>query len=98
MKRLLWISLFLNVALLVLAARHRPQKPEAPIPAAARPEIHPAETAAAPSANSVASAPEGTSPWAQVESADPAQFMANLRAIGCPEETGREVFILRVCR
>lgn len=37
-------------------------------------------------------------PWAALESADPAQFLANLRAIGCPEQTIRDIMTFRLCR
>jgi len=38
------------------------------------------------------------SPWSKIENSDPRQLMANLRAIGCPEETIRDIITLRVCR
>jgi len=36
--------------------------------------------------------------WAAVESQDPARFMVNLRALGCPEQTIRDVVTFRLCR
>jgi RNA polymerase sigma factor (sigma-70 family) len=36
--------------------------------------------------------------WSQIESGDYRQFMANLRAIGCPEQTVRDIIIARLNR
>ena len=37
-------------------------------------------------------------PWDSIEAITPAQLMANLRSIGCPERTIRDIIVLRVCR
>ena len=39
-----------------------------------------------------------STPWQRLESADPARFLLNLRAIGCPEQTIRELLIFRISR
>ena len=36
--------------------------------------------------------------WRQVQSSDPSRFAANLRSIGCPEETIRDIVVLQICR
>jgi hypothetical protein len=36
--------------------------------------------------------------WASLEAADTARFIANLRQIGCPEQTIREIVTFRICR
>ena len=36
--------------------------------------------------------------WSQVEPSDYRQYIANLRAIGCPEQTIRDLVTFRVCR
>ena len=48
-----------------------------------------------PSATNSASMPAF---WASLEAADPARFIANLRQIGCPEQTIREIVTFRICR
>ena len=36
-------------------------------------------------------------PWAALDTTDSAQLIANLRAIGCPEQTIRDLVIFRIC-
>src|SRR5204862_3285678 len=36
--------------------------------------------------------------WSAIEDSDPRQVIARLRAIGCPEQTIRDIVALRVCR
>jgi hypothetical protein len=36
--------------------------------------------------------------WDAIEAATSAQLIANLRAIGCPERTIRDIIVLRICR
>ncbi|MCU0786331.1 MAG: hypothetical protein MUF81_20245, partial [Verrucomicrobia bacterium] len=93
-KILLMVSLVLNVALAaVLAVRSKPPPPslatENPVAQAA---------AAAPADGQIlktATAPANTAPamfdWRMVESEDYKKYIANLRAIGCPEETIRDI-------
>ncbi len=42
--------------------------------------------------------PGQRTPWDSIEAMTPAQLMANLRSIGCPERTIRDIIVLRVCR
>jgi hypothetical protein len=37
-------------------------------------------------------------PWEEIESQDYAKLVANLRAVGCPEETIKDIVVLRVAR
>jgi hypothetical protein len=37
-------------------------------------------------------------PWKALESGDPKQFIAGLRAVGCPEQTIRDIVVTRVSR
>jgi hypothetical protein len=37
-------------------------------------------------------------PWSSIESADPAKLIANLRALGCPEATIRDLIPTRLGR
>jgi len=45
-----------------------------------------------------AGAGTGPTPWAQVDSGSPMGLIANLRSIGCPEQTIRDIVLLRLCR
>jgi hypothetical protein len=94
-KRILQFSLLLNVALIAVAGWRRSH--EAPIPRTPRSEVgQPARYSLRRiSDSSVQAAP---TPWQSIEARDPAQLMANLRAIGCPEQTIRDIVTLRVCR
>lgn len=60
------------------------------IPRAAPPPTTPAP-AAAPRAVVVTNAPPPAFHWSQLESEDYAQYLANLRGIGCPEETACDI-------
>ena len=44
------------------------------------------------------SAAAPSTPWGTIESLDPARFIANLQAIGCPEQTIRDILVSRVSR
>jgi hypothetical protein len=92
-------SLLLNVALLAVVAYqfHRPAKPFGP---SAVPDSQPSQ-GPIPEATSAAQldslnglglhTPEGRALWRQIECADYPTYIANLRAIGCPEQTIRDV-------
>jgi hypothetical protein len=97
MKTTLRISLLLNVALPVCLVYslvlRRPAGQESssggrgmqdPIPSAAQP------TGAAPASALPASAPQPFR-WSQLESSDYRVYVANLKAIGCPEQTVRDI-------
>jgi hypothetical protein len=98
MKRLLEISLMLNAVLAVLVIwRHLHQTP---LPRPLRMEISKSDSKrarpAAVSDSGAAQSPANL--WSAIEDPDPRQFIARLRAIGCPEQTIRDIVTLRVCR
>lgn len=97
-KVLLVLSVILNVALGAVLLKPSPPPPVPAVAPAAK--VEPAKAAAAPAAptpkartvtqvvtNTVAQKFD----WNAVESADYKQYIANLRAIGCPEETIRDI-------
>lgn len=97
MKRLLQTSLLLNLGLLIAVGWR--SIVQLPMPRNLRTE----EGTPVPKPSSHffqrrASALPPTSAWATIESTDPQQLMANLRAIGCPEQTIRDIVTLRICR
>ena len=98
MRRLLPFSLVLNLVLL-LAAGWRTLHPP-PMNRVPRSEV--GKPAGKQSARRLAQARQAVSPpatpWAAIESADLQRFMANLRALGCPEQTVRDIVALRICR
>ena len=97
MKRILHLSLLLNVALLVSVAWRHPQEP--PMPRPPRGEVRPAhQWSARGRVRSRASAAETATPWSRIEDRDPQRFLERLRAIGCPEQTIRDIVTFRVCR
>jgi hypothetical protein len=104
---LLPVSLIVNAALAVALAatlaRRRPPADPAPttvaaaVPAAPRLAARsPAAAAAVTNAPEAPDAPPKGFHWQQVESADYKQYIANLRAIGCPEETIRDIVVADV--
>lgn len=97
MKRLLVLSVLLNAVLLGLIWRQAQR--QAPMPRAPRGEVgEPAARRNAPSQPTGPDAAARPSRWSGIESRDPRQLMANLRAIGCPEATVRDLVVMRVCR
>ena len=98
MTRLLQISLLLNVVLLGLAWL-RPH-PEAPMPRLPRGEF--SQRIAGKRGVRTAAVTPGPdapkTPWSAIESADTRLFIASLRALGCPEDTIRDLVVSRVCR
>src|SRR5438128_1210196 len=97
MKKLLFISLLLNVALLaVVWSRNLRQ---APMPRVPRAQIgQPAKNTFRRSERHRATPALPKTPWEAIEDADLSRFMANMRAIGCPEQTIRDILMFRVCR
>ncbi len=95
-RRLFFSSLLLNLALLgwiawaVSSPKPSPTRPErAPQPATPSPAPEPARAEAA-----LKTAPVEQPPpfhWRQVESSDYRIYIANLRAVGCPETTIRDI-------
>ncbi len=97
MKRLLHFSLLLNVALLCLYwGRSRGHDPIQRLPRSVVGQ--PAAYASQRVARTRASANERPTPWRQIEASDPGRFAANLRGIGCPEQTIRDIIVLQICR
>jgi hypothetical protein len=107
-KSLLILSLAANLLLAVLLAR----KPAsaAPAPAPARVDQTPSP-GGSPAADPSPAAGDGPAPagvirttntlsrtfgWEAVESADYKQYIANLRSIGCPDETIRDIIVADV--
>ena len=98
-KVLLLLSLVINVALGVVLLRPTPAEP--PAPAAKAEPTPPAPAAPAPTTAPTARPRTVTQivtntlaqkfDWNAVESADYKKYIANLRAIGCPEETIRDI-------
>ncbi len=99
MKLLLLLSLLFNAVLVGLLVQ-RPVTPATP-PRVVRGE---SGTSAATRAGIarihqfVPAAGESATRWAAIESRDWGQFAANLRAVGCPEETIRDLVITRIGR
>lgn len=98
MKRPLQLSLLLNAILLVLVwrqvSRTRVPPREERIPLSltnSTPVVRPAR----PQPQSTVRL--GTA-WEAIESPDLTNFVARLRAVGCPEQTIRDIVMLRVCR
>lgn len=97
MKRLLQVSLWLNLLLVVgLVWRNEFRISTARIP---RMEVgEPASVVFQRRAAPTAFAAIARTPWQSLDSRDIPRWMANLRAIGCPEATLRELVVFRVCR
>lgn len=98
-KALFVLSLIANVALGVYAFR----KPAAGEPAPVRPVVEPVaapKEKAAPKARTVTQTVTNTVArtfnWQSVESADYKEYIANLRSVGCPEETIRDIILADV--
>jgi hypothetical protein len=96
MKRVLLISVLLNVMLLAAVGwRNQHETPVKPLRGAA---LEPAQQSAALQRNSPVGQLPRSKAWNFIASAEPREFIANLRAIGCPEETIRDIVVLKVCR
>ena len=99
---LLVASLIANLALAAILLRRTPPGPSDPAapPPASSPTLpsRAPKTAQVPNPDSHAVTP--TAPrrftWEQVESADYREYIQNLRAIGCPEETIRDIILADV--
>src|SRR5262245_14670020 len=90
---LLWVSLGLNIALAVWLVRYSPDVPERS-PALAVVSTPPIEGPKGYKANIVVRRQNLT--WDEIESADFPTYVANLRAIGCPEATIRDIIVADV--
>src|SRR2546422_634308 len=101
MKRLLQLSLLWNLVLLGLLwarqMRHESSRPytQSQLKSEAG---QPAKLSFRRLTRSGAAPSRQATPWSGVQDADPARFAANLRAIGCPEQTIRDIVGLQICR
>jgi len=93
MKIIIAGSLALNFVLLSAVAYFSAYKPAPAAPEPARPALRPERH---PRAVVATTTDEGAFNWSELESADFKQYMANLRAIGCPEETIRDLIVADV--
>jgi len=98
MRTIIVASLGLNAVLVTALAYYavhgsKPPQPLEPPPGAAGPAPAPVRSRA-PAIVSINSGDDFH--WQDVESTDFKQYMANLRAIGCPEETIRDLIIAEV--
>jgi len=95
-KAILVISLFSNLLLAGYALRPQPSAPPVADPQAAKPTA----TAPAPVPKmeklTVTNTVTKKITWEMVESGDYKEYIANLRSIGCPEETIRDIIIADV--
>jgi hypothetical protein len=91
------LSLGLNfalAALVVATVMHRPPRPPAPKPAIDLPGPPPSAPVATNPTLPAASPPSRPRfHWAQVESDDYRQYLANLRALGCPAHVIRDLLV-----
>ena len=94
-KWLLVGSVALNAILAAVLLLPKQQHETAAADAAGQPEAGVTATPAATKVVTV-SAPSKSFHWSQLESSDFQQYMANLRAVGCPEETIRDLLIAEV--
>jgi hypothetical protein len=101
MKRWLPIGLLAGAVLLTVVWRNARRPHVLVVPREARTSVVRPSLAlrrkppSPPSANSNA-APRSL--WAAVESRDPVRLVANLRELGCPEQTIRDLMTFRLCR
>jgi hypothetical protein len=89
-------SLGLNVFLVAHLLHRRPSLPPQPASATSTQSKQPGVSTAAPVATNAMTDTTATNEpppflWSQIESADYRQYIANLRAVGCPEEVIRDI-------
>src|SRR5213593_64183 len=89
---LLWVSLGLNIALAVLLARFSPEVTVRNATPAVT--LQPLDATKTYKTNVVVRRQNFT--WDEIESADFSTYIANLRAIGCPEATIRDIIVADV--
>ncbi|MBI5800491.1 MAG: hypothetical protein HZA92_07160 [Verrucomicrobia bacterium] len=104
-KFLLILSLAINIALGAALLKPKPAGPVAPAPAPAATKPEPAKAApASPAARTrtvtqvVTNTVAQKFDWNAVESEDYKKYIANLRSIGCPEETIRDIITADVSK
>ena len=96
MKLLTIFRLAFNCFLVALAFRQLAQPHELALRREPRLDLS-RSSVSLPARASTPQANVGTT-WGRLEASDPARFIANLRAVGCPERTIRDIVVLRVCR
>ena len=89
---LLWVSLGLNIALAVMLVRFSPEVADRNASRAVTPP--PIDAPKSYKTNVVVRRQNFT--WDEIESADFPSYIANLRAIGCPEATIRDIIVADV--
>src|SRR3989442_637802 len=89
---LLWVSLGLNIALAAMLVRFSPEVTVRNATLAATPP--PVDATKSYKTNVVVRRQNFT--WDEIESADYATYISNLRAIGCPEATIRDIIVADV--
>jgi hypothetical protein len=99
MNRILGLSLLANALLLMLLGARLSRNPH---------PVRTEATAGLPTVRSQPASPEVTVAfqgqaqaqpgWSWIESDDPLQLVANLRRVGCPEQTIQELVCIRLCR
>ena len=89
---LLWVSLGLNIALAVMLVRFSPEVTDRNATLAVTPP--PIDAPKSYKTNVVVRRQNFT--WDEIESADFPSYIANLRAIGCPEATIRDIIVADV--
>ena len=99
---LLTISIVANLALLAAIIALATRDPQ-PAPSSEQVPVAPAGTPLQqqvaekePAADEASVAPAATFDWQRVESEDYRQYIANLRSIGCPEQTIRDIIVADV--
>ena len=97
MKRILIFSLVVNLSLLALTVWRKPHQMTLPV-REVRSEIQSMRGAFEQRQARAGTQAKAFTPWSTMENRDIRIFIANLRAIGCPEATIRDIVTLRVCR
>lgn len=97
MKRILIFSLVVNLTLLAMTAWRNPHQVTLPV-REIRSEIQSTQSAFKQRQAPTGAQSKTLTPWSTIENRDIRAFIANLRAIGCPEATIRDIVTLRVCR
>lgn len=95
----LWLAISLILNLLLLGAVVRRGSKQQPVEFARPLRTEVSQAARATNVFSRRSPPPmSATPWVDIESPDHKQFVANLRAIGCPEQTIRDIVVTRLSR
>ena len=98
MRLLLAASLILNVLLFGVELRRGLRDGPAEFARPLRTQVPPAARASDFFKRRPPPAPVPATPWDAIERRDPRQFIAGLRAIGCPEQTIRDIVATRISR